>query len=107
MAHHASTEIGRLGEAIAERYLRLAGYRIIERNLRLSRLEIDLVAEHGDQICFVEVRLRRRSRFGGAAETIGHRKRQHLRSAARHYLQSRPVARCRFDVIAIEERDEH
>jgi putative endonuclease len=93
---------GRLGEEIAAAYLELCGYRIIDRNLRLSRLEIDLVARRGQLVCLVEVRLRRRSAYGAAIETIDARKRRHLRDAARLYLARSPARHCRFDVVAID-----
>lgn len=55
-------------------------------------------------IVFVEVRYRKDQRYGGALESIDHRKQRRLRAAAEHYLQRRhrsaDVA-CRFDVVLI------
>jgi len=69
-----NADCGRIGETIAAGYLRLIGYRIIERNLRIGRNEIDIVAFDGDCLVFVEVKTRRNSRFGSAAEAVGRKK---------------------------------
>lgn len=60
--------------------------------------------EEGATLVFVEVRLRRGSTFGGAAQSVVHRKQQRIILAARHYLSgmNRPPP-CRFDVIALDE----
>ncbi len=102
MRERNSTCIGRLGEQIAGHYLELAGFEIVDRNVRLSRMEIDLIARRGELLCFVEVRLRRRSVYGRAAETVGWRKRHHMRDGARAYLRQHPAGHCRFDLITID-----
>jgi len=100
----ASTlDIGRRGEERACRALTEAGYRVLERNLRLGRDELDVVAMDGEVLCFVEVRTRESARFGRAEETVGARKRARIFRAARRYLVGvrAPWPRCRFDVVAI------
>ncbi len=101
-----NADCGRIGETIAAGYLRLIGYRIIERNLRIGRNEIDIVAFDGDCLVFVEVKTRRNSRFGSAAEAVGREKLLGMRSAAGRYL-NRPggpgrFAESRIDVVAVE-----
>jgi len=94
---------GREAEAIAARYLTANGLTILERNVRLPGGELDLVAREGDEIVFVEVRSRRRgSRFSPEA-TIDHGKRARLARVADAWLSRRdmPLARCRFDVVAV------
>jgi putative endonuclease len=98
-----TTVAGRLGETIAAAYLELQGYTVRARNVRRGRREIDLVATRGDLTCFVEVRLRRRNRFGTAIETIDYRKRRRVWSAATEIGAVRGGA-SRFDVIAIDWR---
>lgn len=64
--------------------------------------ELDLVAEGGGFLCFVEVKLRRSNRFGTGAEQVDRRKREKLRTAAELYLQAHPaVLQPRFDVIEV------
>lgn len=103
LGQHTTTEAGRLGETIAAAYLELQGYVVRGRNLRRGRREIDLVVTRGDLTCFVEVRLRRRSRYGTAVETIGRQKRARVFAAAAEMAAPRGGA-SRFDVIAIDWR---
>lgn len=76
---------------------------IVERNRRVGRHEIDLIAEDGETLVFVEVRGRRSAGFAHPLETIDARKQQHLVTAAEDYLRKfhifdRP---CRFDVVTV------
>ncbi len=97
--------LGESGENIAARELTARGYAILERRYRTRHGEIDIVAEHGATIVFVEVRARATAEFGRAAETVtGQKKRKVTAMAveylARHHITNRP---CRFDVVAIDE----
>ena len=101
---------GAAAEAAAERYLHSRGLRTVERNFRCRGGEVDLVCRDGEVLVFVEVRLRRRSDFGGAAASITPRKRQRIVLAARHWLaQAGPRAAsapCRFDVVLMSALDD-
>lgn len=104
-------ERGRWGEDLAAAYLALTGYRILERNFRYSRLEIDILARRGNVLAVVEVKFRRRSRLGGARGAVGLSKQRDLETAVVGYLQTRgrglPGMAVRFDVITLEpESDE-
>ncbi len=79
---------------------------LVERNVSCRYGEIDLVMEDGDELVFVEVRLRRNRDYGHPAESIGAGKRARLRRSASWYLQrhgSTYSRNCRFDVVAIGE----
>lgn len=99
-------ECGRAGEQIAAEYLRLLGFGIIERNLRIGRNEIDIIALDGRCLVFVEVKTRRTGRFGGAARAVGREKLLGIRKAAGKYISS--VSRgpgwteIRIDVVTVE-----
>jgi putative endonuclease len=82
--------------------LRGAGLRLLERNWRCRLGEIDLIAEEGGVLVFVEVRMRRGWGFGGAAESVTAAKRARLMAAAQLYLSRQPQAQCRFDVILVD-----
>ncbi|MDE1989626.1 MAG: YraN family protein [Betaproteobacteria bacterium] len=98
-----SRQQGCEGECLAARFLEQRGLRIIARNYRCRRGEVDLVARDRDTLVFVEVRWRSGNRFGGAAESIDARKQRRLVAAARHYLAVfRVTLACRFDAILIE-----
>jgi putative endonuclease len=77
---------GQAGESAAEAYLRRKGYRILARNLRSSLGELDLVAEDGQVLVFVEVKARRTDAFGGAIHAVHHRKQEKLIQLAAQYL---------------------
>ncbi len=86
-------------------YLQSRGLLLYDRNYLCRGGEIDLVMGDGDTLVFVEVRMRRSSRYGSAAETIGPRKQARIINAASHYLQTHPCqARrpARFDVILLQ-----
>ncbi|MBD2870755.1 YraN family protein [Paenibacillus arenilitoris] len=98
-------QLGRLGEETACRFLRDAGYRIVERNWRCRSGEIDLIAEHEGRLVFVEVRSRTAGgRFGTAAESVDRRKQMQIRETAQVYLKSRMEAGAsiQFDVVTVE-----
>jgi putative endonuclease len=96
---------GREAEALAERVLTGAGLAIVARNFRCRLGEIDLIAREGDTFVFCEVRFRSGSSFGGAAESITHRKQARIAAAARYFLIARPEAPCRFDVMLLKSLD--
>lgn len=85
----------------AARYLCERGVRIIARNVRLRIGEIDLIGQIGDTLLFVEVRLRRSDRHGGAAASITPGKQRRIIAAARAWLGARDVP-CRFDAVLID-----
>lgn len=96
---------GREAEALAARFLASRRLQVVERNFRVRGGEIDLVCRDGKTLVFVEVRLRSRSDFGGAAASITAGKRRRLVLAARHYLLRVPNADCRFDCILLDRLD--
>lgn len=100
-----SRALGRLAESYAVDALRKRGYRIVETNVRFRVGEIDIVAEDGKTLVFVEVRARRSNLYGTAAETVGKTKQQRVWRAVETYLQERdvdPRRPSRIDVVAIQ-----
>jgi len=96
---------GDAAEERACRHLEAAGLTIVERNFRTHGGEIDIVAREGDDVVFVEVRLREEAGFGSPEETVTPAKRRRIVVAARRYLSNVPPSswrEARFDVIAIE-----
>jgi putative endonuclease len=99
--------LGHDWEREAERALVAAHYRILERNFRTKRGEIDLVAEDGGTLCFVEVKGRRSRAFGSGADSVTLEKQRRILGAAGVYLArsggwGRP---CRFDVVCIDAQE--
>lgn len=91
------------GEDAAARYLRRAGYRILDRNVRLGDYEIDIIAREGDTIAFVEVKTRRRDEHVQPEESVGAVKCRHIRRAAHIYIDRRndPETYYRFDIVSV------
>jgi putative endonuclease len=100
----SSRHEGLLGEDTAIKMLKRNGYKIVERNYRSKLGEIDVVAEEGGYLVFVEVKKRNTGRFGEAICAVDERKKRHLVKAALFYMKThdgfdRPV---RFDVVGID-----
>ena len=103
-----SGSAGRQAEDLATRFLEKKKFRIIARNYRCRGGEIDLICRNGRTLVFVEVRLRRNSAFGGAAESITNSKQRRIILAAQHYLAAnvKTECACRFDCILLDGRTE-
>ena len=97
---------GAAGEQLAADYLQRRGLTLVERNFRVRGGEIDLVCRDGRTTVFVEVRLRSRGDFGGAAASITAAKQARLILAARHWLLRHGETPCRFDCILLDELSE-
>lgn len=97
---------GHDAENLAADYLARQGLRIVARNYRCRAGEIDLVCDDQGCTVFVEVRLRRHARFGGAAGSISAAKQRKLIVAAAHYLAGRRERPCRFDAVLLDRLDE-
>jgi putative endonuclease len=93
---------GEAAEQLAANYLQGRGLRLVERNFRVRGGEIDLICRDGQTTVFVEVRLRSRSDFGGAAASITASKQARLILAARHWLQRHGETPCRFDCVLLD-----
>lgn len=98
---------GDAAESAACARLEAEGCRIVERNVRFRGGEIDIVADDGGTLVFVEVRMRRGDGFGGAEGSVDASKRRKLLLAAQLFLQQRfgagtRLPPCRFDVITAD-----
>jgi putative endonuclease len=100
-----TVEVGTDAEGRAIALLEQRGYRILERNFRCRSGELDIVAFHGDVLCFVEVRSRGNDVHGSALDAINRRKQKQVARVALMYiaLRSPQFQRSRFDVVAITE----
>jgi putative endonuclease len=96
--------LGHSGESLAAGFLEKKGYTILERNYRTSYGEIDLIANQGDTIVFIEVKTRASSSLGPPEISITRRKAEHMRYAAECFIQEHPDLRneWRIDVISVQ-----
>ena len=81
------------------------GYAILARRYRTRHGEIDIVAEDGETLVFVEVKARATAEFGTAAEAVTVWKQRRLTAMAVEYLSRGEIVgrACRFDVVAIDD----
>ena len=97
-----NNETGAWGEAVAAEYLRKKQYKIIKQGFRSKFGEIDLIAQNGKYLVFVEVKLRKNAKFAQALEYVDRRKQDRIRTTATMYLAENPTRlQPRFDVIEI------
>ena len=101
-----SGQLGTLGEDIAVRYLTDHGFRVLDRNWRHARGELDVVAREADALVFCEVKTRRGTGYGVPAEAVTAAKRRRLRTLSGLWLQTHDehAAQLRFDVVAVLTR---
>ncbi len=100
MAKH--NELGKIGEEMAVAHLQKIGYRIRLTNYLVGKAEIDIIAEDGEFIVFVEVKTRTGEIHENPIETVTTRKRKMLIEAADFYINDRGIENeSRFDIIAV------
>ncbi|MCM8759645.1 MAG: YraN family protein [Candidatus Omnitrophica bacterium] len=96
------------GEEIAARFLKKSGYKILERNYRTKFGEIDIIAQKGKSIVFIEVKTRCSDDFGSPVEAVDNKKLTKLVNVASHYIQknrfeNNPI---RFEVVSILKKQD-
>ncbi len=100
MAEH--NELGRLGEAIALAYLEDNKYKVLERNWKRRRHEIDIIAKIDTILVFVEVKTRKNNQYGMPEESVDAKKEKLMIQAASMYCQTIDYEEeIRFDVLSI------
>ncbi|MFO7891985.1 MAG: YraN family protein [bacterium] len=103
MEKRYNQRVGEMGEQKAAQFLEKQGYKILERNYRYQRGEIDIIAKNGGEIVFVEVKTKLRGDFGEPEDRVGLAKQRQIGRVAMGYLQSKKIygVDCRFDVISV------
>ncbi|HDF4153807.1 TPA: YraN family protein [Clostridioides difficile] len=105
-------EKGDFGEEIAVNYLLSKGAKILEKNYRLRIGEVDIIANIGDEVVFVEVKSRSNIKYGYPCKSVDFKKRKKIIGVAKYYiiknnLNNTPI---RFDIIEVyllEKRINH
>lgn len=107
---YSKKALGERGEDLAVDYLTKAEVKIVKRNYRCPKGELDIIAQEGDTIIFVEVRLRTSGFRGYAQESIDHKKFLRLQRIAEYFLVEQGFIEwpsIRFDLIAINWEGEN
>ena len=106
MAQH--NELGKLGEEMAEGFLKQNGYSILAKNWTFQKAEIDILAQKENILAVVEVKTRSSIEFGLPQDFVKPKKIQLLVKAVNEYIISNDLdVDVRFDIIAVfkEEND--
>ena len=95
--------LGKWGEGVASRFLQEKGYVLLATNYRCRWGEVDIVAQDGEELVFVEVRTRRGVEFGTPEESVTAAKARKLVATAQEFLQEHDQVNAgwRIDLIAI------
>lgn len=95
-------KLGILGEDAACIFLENLGYKILERNWRFSKAEIDIIAKEGEVMVFVEVKAKSYTFYGAPEESISVYKENLIIDAASQYMiRVNHDWEIRFDIISI------
>ena len=96
-------DLGRFGEELAYKKIKRLGYKKIIRNYRCPLGEVDLIANDGDTLVFIETKTRKGKSVGYAKEAVDARKKRQLSKVALFYMKSNNCCetKARFDVIAV------
>jgi len=98
---------GRYAEEMAMEYLMSHDFKILERNYRFKRSEIDLIAQKDDLIVFVEVKHRQSTAYGLPEETVSQNQKNNILQAAEEFIIHIDwMGEIRFDIIAISGKKE-
>ncbi|MFN8699317.1 MAG: YraN family protein [Flavobacteriales bacterium] len=93
---------GMRAEDLAAQHLEKKGYRILQRNWTVGKLEIDLIASNASNLLFVEVKSRASDQFGAPLEAVNSAKRKSIVKAADIYLKRTDTTlEPRFDIVSI------
>ncbi|MBN2689108.1 MAG: YraN family protein [Gammaproteobacteria bacterium] len=104
-----STRIfGEQQEEKAASYLKQHGLELIEHNFQCKCGEIDLIMRDQDYLVFVEVRFRKRDKYGDGADSVTPNKQRKIIRTAKFYLQQKKLygkCPCRFDVVSVKNKE--
>jgi putative endonuclease len=100
MSKHNETGIN--GENIAANFLLKSDYIILHRNWRHGKKEIDVIAQKGDLLVFIEIKTRTSFDFGFPEEAVTLKKQSYLKAAAEVFLENNPqFLKSRFDIVSV------
>lgn len=96
------TELGRYGEELAATHLLKQGYKILDRNFRFKKSEIDIIAFKDNTLTICEVKTRVTAEIGEPYKAVTRSKQRQIISTANHYIRLKHLfTDVQFDVISI------
>jgi putative endonuclease len=101
----AKDKLGKEGENRAVQFLKKKEYKVLDRNVRFSIGEIDIIAKIQKTLVFVEVKTRRTAKYAHPIEAVDTKKRQKIRRMGFRYFRIKNYERrgftIRFDIITL------
>jgi len=96
--------LGNLGENLALKHLHKQGYTILERNFRSKFGEVDIIAQDGEVLVFIEVKTRWSQKYGPPEEAITPGKIKRIIKVSQYYKMLHPQSpeAMRIDAVAID-----
>lgn len=95
-------KLGRKGESLAVKYLKRNGYKILKRNYVNPFGEVDIIAQKGNTVAFIEVKTRLSDVFGAPSEAVNYKRKQRYIAAAKYFFYERDIdCTVRFDIIEV------
>tara|TARA_B100000508_G_scaffold60116_1_gene46745 strand:+ start:25508 stop:25867 length:360 start_codon:yes stop_codon:yes gene_type:complete len=95
-------ELGDLGERFALQFLIENKYKVISKNYRYQRNEVDLICEDDSTLIFIEVKTRQTAQIGPPWKAVTKHKQRQIVKCAHHYICSKDIDKeARFDIISI------
>lgn len=100
-------ELGQIGEKLAYTELTRMGYKVLAQNYRCRIGEIDIIAEDGETLVFIETKTRNKTETSIAKEAVNIRKQHKIAKTALTYMKNNNLMekRVRFDVVAISMKE--
>lgn len=102
-------DLGRIGENIAKGYLEKMGYKIIKRNYKSRRGEIDIIAAYENTMVIIEVKTRRNNKYGYPIDAVNNIKVHRIKECTKYFLYKEKIKfdEIRFDVVEIYQINKH
>ena len=98
----AHNELGNIGEEMAVEFLLKKGYKIVSRNFKFQKAEVDIIARKGNTLAIIEVKTRSTPDFGDPQEFVKAKQIMNLVKAVDHFVTDHDLdVEVRFDIVAI------
>ncbi len=104
-----NNKLGKIGEDTATKYLEKMKYKILKRNYRSRKGEIDIIAKYGNILVIIEVKSRNNKNYGYPIEAVNKIKADKIKNCTKYFLYKENInfSEIRFDVIEIYKIKEH
>ncbi len=100
MATH--NELGELGEEIATQFLLQKNYKILDRNWRWRKKELDIIALDNDFLVFIEVKTRKFGSLENPKDAVTKKKQKFIIEGANAYIEAKNIEKeVRLDIISV------